>query len=75
MLTEGGKRRRGYGLSTASKELQEGLVELFTNTGIPTTKDKWIYKKYKKEYYGLIFKKDYYSSQMRRCRSGQTGCV
>lgn len=75
MATEGGKRRRGYGLSTASKELQEGLVDLFANIGIPTTKDKWIYKKYKKEYYGLIFKKDYYEFLMRECRSGQTGYV
>ena len=75
MLTEGGKRRRGYGLSTASKELQEGLVDLFANIKIPTTKDKWFYKKYKKEYYGLIFKKEHYSDLMRRCRSGQTGYV
>lgn len=75
MLTEGGKRRRGYGLSTASKELQKNLVDLFTDIGIPTSKDKWIYKKYKKEYYGLIFKKDYYDFLMRECRSGQTGYV
>ena len=73
MLTEGGKRRRGYGLSTASKILQEELSILFINIGIPTTKDKWTYKKYKKEYYGLIFKKEYYSFLMRECRSGQTG--
>ncbi len=75
MLTEGGRRRRGYGLSTASKELQEGLVDLFSDIKIPTTKDKWIYKKYKKEYYGLIFKKEYYPFLMRECRSGQTGYV
>lgn len=73
MLTEGGKRRRGYGLSTASKQLQEELSLLFTNMEIPTTKDKWTYQKYKKEYYGLIFKKEYYSFLMRECRSGQTG--
>jgi intein/homing endonuclease len=60
MATEGGKRRRGYGLSTASKELQEGLSELFHKVGIPTKKDKWIYQKYKKEYYGLVFKKEFY---------------
>ena len=75
MLTEGGKRRRGYGLSTASKTLQEELFNLFADIGITTTKDKWLYKKYKKEYYGLIFKKEYYSFLMRECRSGQTGYV
>jgi len=53
MLTEGGKRRRGYGLSTASKQLQKELSILFKNMGIPTTRDKWTYQKYKKEYYGL----------------------
>lgn len=67
MLTEGGKRRRGYGLSTASKQLQEGLSKLFRDIGIPITKDKWVYKKYKKEYYGLIFKKEYYPYLMREC--------
>ncbi len=75
MATEGGKRRRGYGLSTASKKLWEELILLFEELNIPTQKDKWIYKKYKKEYYGLTFKKDCYNYLMRRCRSGQTGCV
>ncbi|MCH7850801.1 MAG: hypothetical protein IH845_04120 [Nanoarchaeota archaeon] len=75
MLTEGGKRRRGYGLSTASKTLWEDLQILFENIGIPIKNDKWLYKKYKKEYYGLVFKKDFYPILMRGCRSGQTGCA
>jgi intein/homing endonuclease len=75
MLTEGGERRRGYGLSTASKKLWEGLQVLLKNQEIPFKTDKWVYQKYKKEYYGLVFKKDQYPILMRRCRSGQTGCV
>ena len=35
--------------------------------------DKWVYKKYKKEYYGLSLKKGYLSFFSGRCRSGQTG--
>ncbi|MFH1451982.1 MAG: hypothetical protein ABIF88_02295 [archaeon] len=75
MFTDGGKRRRGYGISTASKTFQEDLEKLFEKQKIPVKKDKWVYQKYKKEFYGLFFKKDYYSILMRRCRSGQTGCV
>lgn len=73
MFTEGGKRRRGYGLSTASKQLCDDLSDLFLEIGIPNTKDKWIYKRYKKEYYGIVFKTAYYTNLMRECRSGQTG--
>ncbi|MAG39675.1 hypothetical protein CMI41_01785 [Candidatus Pacearchaeota archaeon] len=72
MLTEGGKRRRGYGLSTASKTLWKDLSVLFEEFEIPIQLDRWIYKKYKKEYYGLVFKEKHYLSLMRECRSGQT---
>lgn len=75
MATEGGKRRRGYGLSTASKELWEGLIKLFEDIEIPILKDKWTHKKYKKIYYGLSFKKEHINKLMWECRSGQTGDV
>ncbi len=75
MATEGGKRRRGFGLSTASRELWEGLIELFEELKIPILKDKWEHKRYKKEYYGICFKKDYMKMLMWECQSGQMGCV
>ena len=73
--TEGGKRKRGYGLSTASEELWKGLIILFNDINIPVLKDSWVYKKYKKKYYGLSFRKEYANQVMWECRSGQTGDV
>jgi intein/homing endonuclease len=58
MLTEGGKRRRGFGLSSASSVLQKDLIQLLSDLGIQTSTDKWINKKNEKEYYGLVFKKE-----------------
>ncbi len=75
MLTEGGKRKRGYGLSTASKKLWVDLIKLFSDVGIKVLVDKWIYKKYQKEYYGISFKGENLYILMRGCRSGQTGQI
>ena len=75
MATEGGKRRRGYGLSTASKQLWEDLIDLFNKIGIHVLKDKWTHKTYKKVYYGLSFRKEYMERLKWGCRSGQTGDV
>ena len=75
MITEGGKRKRMVGLSTASKQLWVGLINLFNDLGIIVLKDKWIYKKYQKEYYGITFKPKNLKIIMRRCRSGQTGQI
>ena len=75
MATEGGKRKRGYGLSTASEELWEGLIQLFNDVNIPVLKDSWVYKKYKKKYYCLSFRKYNLNKIMWECRSGQTGDV
>ncbi len=58
MATEGGNRRRGYGLSTSSKVLWKDLINLFEEVGINVKTDKWVHKKYKKEYYGISFKKE-----------------
>ncbi len=73
MVTEGGKRMRQVGLSTASKKLWECLAFLFEDVGIKIRRDKWIYQKYKKEYYGISFRREDLISLMRGCRSGQTG--
>ncbi len=73
MATEGGKRKREYGLSTASNDLWKGLIKLFEEVRIPVLKDKWFHKKYKKTYYGLSFKKEHMKKLMWSCRSGQTG--
>lgn len=73
MLTEGGKRHRGYGLSTASENLWKGLIQIFSDINIPIQKDKWVHKKYKKTYYGISFKKEYLVQIMGRCQSGQMG--
>ncbi len=57
IVTEGGRRRRGFGMSTSSKKLWFDLIEIFQDIGIKISKDKWIYKKYNKEYYGISFLK------------------
>lgn len=75
MATEGGKRRGGFGLSTASKQLWIDLIDLFNNVGIPISKDKWTHKIYKKDYYGISFKGEYFPLLMWECQSGQMGCV
>ena len=59
LATEGGKRRRGYGLSTASKQMWKDLDSIFNSLKVPILKDKWVHKKYRKEYYGITFKPQY----------------
>ena len=74
MATEGGKRKRGYGMSTASITLWMDLVHLFNDVGIVVKTDRWVHQTYKKEYYGLYFRTEDYSLLLSRgCRSGQTG--
>ena len=72
---EGGKRRwRYYGLSSSSREFRDDVVNLLKSIGIDVKKDKWLYKKYKKEYFGLYFEKESLKT-LRECRSGQTGRI
>ncbi len=59
--TEGGNRRRGYGVSTASKQLWNDLVKLLEDLKITVKTDIWTHKKYKREYYGLVFRKEFLS--------------
>ncbi len=79
MITEGGRRKRELGLSTSSKQLWQDLINLFGSLNIKVFIDKWIYKKYNKEYYGIVFKrkdllqlvensKDKKIKQILRCR-------
>lgn len=56
--TDGGKRRRGLGLSTASEGFRDDIVSILFDLGVHAKKDKWLNKKYKKEYFGLYFKSD-----------------
>lgn len=68
MVTEGGKRRRGLGLSTASEKLWKDLIKIFEDVGIEAKIDKWIHKKYKRQYYGLAFKKEQLEFLMKYCK-------
>ena len=69
MLTEGGNRRRGIGLSTSSKKLWEDLIQLFNQMGIKLYIDRWIYKKYNKEYYGFYFKRECLPILTQKCKN------
>ncbi len=71
LLTEGGKRRRGFGLSTSSKGLWEDLIKIFEDINLKISKDKWIYKKYQKEYYGLSFVKDRINIITQNCKENR----
>jgi len=69
MLTEGGNRRKGVGMSTSSKKLWKDLIQLFNEIGIKVFTDKWIYKKYNKEYYGFYFKKSQLQLIINPCKN------
>ena len=69
LLTEGGNRRRGIGMSTASKKLWKDLIQIFKEVGIKVFADKWVYKKYNKEYYGFYFKRDKISLILEECKN------
>ena len=75
LLTEGGKRGRGYGLSSASKNFRDGVVNILNQTDIRCYLDEWEHKNYKKSYYGLRFGKKEIPKIMRGCRSGLTGQI
>lgn len=53
--TDGGKRRGGFGLTTASQKFRGQLALLLESFGITVHKDEWVNKKYNKSYYGLQF--------------------
>lgn len=69
MVTEGGRRKRGFGLSTSSKELWKDLSYLFIDVGFTIKTDRWIHKKYKREYYGISFKKNNLKMLLDKCKN------
>ena len=69
LLTEGGNRRRGIGMSTASEKLWKDLIQIFKEIGIRVFVDKWLYKKYNREYYGFYFKKDEIFKILEKCKN------
>ena len=75
LIAEGGVRRRGYGMSTASKILWDNLEELFLSLNIEIKRDRWINKKYQKEYYGLSFKKSCLQEIIDNCKDKHIGRI
>ncbi len=55
--SDGGKRKGGLGLSTASVAFRNQLVDLLEEFDINAKKDQWLNKLYNKNYYGLYFNK------------------
>jgi len=54
--TDGGRRQRGFGLSSASKTFRDDIAEMLSEFGFAPHMDEWINKKYNRKYYGLHFK-------------------
>ena len=73
LATEGGIRKRGYGMSTASKALWNDLEDLFSSLDIEIKRDRWINKKYQREYYGLSFKKPFLREIINSCKDRNIG--
>lgn len=74
LASDGGKRQNRLGLSTASKKFREDLSDLLNELEMRNSKDSWINKKYKREYYGISFGRNSVNV-LRECRSGQTGQI
>jgi len=73
MATDGGKRKKGRaGLTSASKDLRDAAAKLFGELGINVWTDEWMYKKYNKSYYGIVFNKKHAKYLERGCQSAQT---
>ena len=71
LLTDGGNRRRGYGISSASKDLRDDVCKLLIEHKVKCYSEEWINLRYKKRYYGLYFNKKEIAKIMRECQSGQ----
>ncbi len=56
--TDGGKRGKGYfGLTSASKQFRDDLVDLMELQNIKVFKDEWVNKLYNRSYYGFKISK------------------
>lgn len=71
--TDGGKRRKGLGLTSASKKFRDQNFELLQEFGIKASKDEWINKLYNKKYYGFQFKIEPKSEFLCRCAGVENG--
>lgn len=74
-LADAGKRNYQVRYTSASKHLRDEVSELLTGLNIQNFKDQWKHKTYKKEYYGLYFRRKLINLLLRGCRSGQTGQI
>lgn len=56
---EGGNRKKKgyYGMSSASEQFIKDMIVLLCALGITANYEKWLNKRYKREYFGLYFKK------------------
>ena len=76
MATDGGKRWwKNVGFSSSSKGLRDTVSNLLREINVEHKLDEWTYKRYKKQYYGLYFKRENLAPLKRECRSGQTGWI
>lgn len=71
--TDGGKRRKGLGLTSASEKFRDQNFKLLQEFGIKPSKDEWINKLYNKKYYGLQFKIDPKSKFLCRSAGAENG--
>ena len=67
--TDGGKRSKGLGLTSASKKFRDQNFELLKEFDIAPYKDEWVNKLYNKKYYGFQFKVD--SNSKFLCRGNE----
>lgn len=51
--TDGGRRGKGIGFTSASKGLVDDTSQILENIDIIHRKEKWMNKKYEKEYFGI----------------------
>lgn len=56
--TDGGKRGRHLGLSSASKAFRDDVAQLLLDLGFIVYRDEWVNKKYKRKYYGFRVRGD-----------------
>jgi hypothetical protein len=64
--TDGGKRGKGLGLTSASKTFVDQVYSLLLQFEIRPYKDSWVNKIYNKRAYGLKFKNDSHSNFLNR---------
>ena len=64
--TDGGKRQKCFGLSSASKIFRDDMVKMLSEFGFSPRMDEWVNKKYDKKYYGLSFKNLHGNTQVAK---------